>query len=139
METKRTLIIGKDGIKIQTESKQSTTVKKYVGDVQDIFFGDTRLNYDEVRYDIDPKEQKELDETEKDLDKIFTPTTTHTKKTSNKKHIQKRKSMYDTFMYSDTQYIKVKNLFIRVFPDDFCEKIASSTYYKFQSRLDNEA
>jgi len=139
METKKTLIIGKDGIKIQTESKHSTTVKNYVGELDELFFGDNRLNYDEVRYDITPKEQKELDETEKDLDEIFTPAATQTKVTSNKKHIQKRKSKFDTFIYGETQYIKVENMFIRIFPDDFCEKIASSTYYKYQSRYNNEA
>jgi hypothetical protein len=138
MKTKKTLIIGKDGIKIQTESKQSTTVKHYVGEVQDIFFGDNRPNYDEVRFDMDIEEQKEPDTRDKDLDKMFSPA--KTKNTaSNKRWVQKRKSKLDTFVYDGTTYIKVENLFIRVFPDDFCETIASSTYYKYLSRLNNEA
>jgi hypothetical protein len=138
MGTKKTLIIGKDGIKIQTESKQSTTVEQYVGEAEDIFFGNNRLKYDEVRFNIDPEEQKEHDDIEKDLDKIFSPTRTKST-TSSKRRVQKRKSKFDTFVYSGTKYIKVEDMFIRVFPDDFCEKIASSTYYNYQSRLNDES
>ncbi len=139
MTTKTMLIVGKGTLKIQTESEHSMTEENYIGEVQDLFFGDNRLNIDEIKYITEPKEQKELDTLKKDVDKIFIPPKVKKNKTSNKKQVQKRKSIYDTFMNGDTQYIKIKNLFIRIFPDDFCEKIASSTYYKYQSRHDNDA
>ncbi len=138
METKRTLIVDKGALRIQTETRHSTTDKNYVGELEDLLFGDKRIDIDEIIYNVSPEDQKELEVTDKELDKIFSPTRTKNM-ASNKRRVQKRKTKLDTFKYDDTQYIKVENLFVRVFPDNFCETIASSTYYKYQSRLDNEA
>ena len=120
MATKTKLIVGKGTLKIQTESEHSMTEENYYGEVEDLFFGDNRPDIDEIKYITDPREQKELDTLEKEVAEIFTPKKTQKKETSNKRQAQKRKSKFDTFIYGDTQYIKVKNLFIRVFPDDFC-------------------
>ncbi len=138
MGTKRTLIVEKGALRIQTETRHSTIDKNYVGELEDLFFGDKRIDIDKIIYNVPPEEQKELDATDKELDKIFSPTRTKNI-TSNKRRVQKRKSKLDTFKYDDTQYIKIKNLFVRVFPDDFSETISSSTYYKYLSRYDNEA
>lgn len=82
--------------------------------------------------------KKQDNELNQNVDEILTPLDTSAKRTTVNNKKQHKKHSMENFIYDHTRYIKLEDLFLRVFPDDICEKIASSTYYKYKGRKINE-
>ena len=78
--------------------------------------------------------KKQDNELNQNVDEILTPLDKSAKSTTVNNKKQHKKHSMENFIYGHTRYIKVEDLFLRVFPDDICEKIASSTYYKYKGR-----
>ncbi len=85
------------------------------------------------------KTHDQYDENEKVADETFLSTDTYSNKKSMSNKIRQKKLSSEKYMYENIKYIKVDDLFLRVFHDDSCEKIASSTYYKYKARQNNES
>ena len=80
-------------------------------------------------------EYLEEDTLEKDADKAFAEIKVNNpKSTILNRRVRQKEIKIEKYAYKNILYAKVGNMFIRFYSDDTCEKIASSTYYKYRAR-----